>query len=93
VAVALQARFPWPTATWLEDILTGDAEAWDVGEFARCFPGEAHHRSTSYVTGENEPSVFGIGVFGQNLLIEPADEIVVVKLSPKAVAWTKGASP
>jgi CubicO group peptidase (beta-lactamase class C family) len=74
-------------SAWLEDILTaGDAIAWAEGDFAKYFPGiEAHYRSKWYVMRGKEPLIFGVGVFGQNLFIDPANEIVIVKFSSHAL--------
>jgi CubicO group peptidase (beta-lactamase class C family) len=72
---------------WLEDILTaGDPVAWGEGDFAKYFPGaEAHYRSKWYVLRGKEPLVFGVGVFGQNLFVDPVNETVIAKFSSHAL--------
>jgi CubicO group peptidase (beta-lactamase class C family) len=74
-------------STWLEDVLTaGDATAWAEGDFAKYFPGvEAHYRSKWYVMRGKEPLIFGVGVFGQNLYIDPTNGLVIVKFSSHAL--------
>lgn len=68
---------------WIDDILNnGDADAWDQGDFACYFPGKVmHYRSKWYVMRGSEPVVFGVGVFGQNVFIDRANEIVIAKFS------------
>ena len=72
---------------WIEDIETaGDPEAWDAGDFAPFFPGRAmHYRSQWYVLRGENPLVFGIGIHGQNLYVDRRAEVVVVRLSSRAV--------
>ena len=74
-------------SAWLEDILAaGDPVAWGEGDFAKYFPGlEAHYRSKWYVLRGKEPLIFGVGVFGQNLFIDPANETVIAKYSSHAL--------
>ena len=73
-------------ADWIDDILTGgDTAAWDAGDFASYFPGmEAHYRSKWYVRRGAAPMAFGVGVFGQNVFVDPEHGIVVAKLSSQA---------
>ena len=73
-------------AEWIEDILeAGDPEAWNAGDFAPYFPGmDAHYRSKWYVRRGESPLAFGVGVFGQNVFVDPAHGIVVAKMSSHA---------
>ncbi|WP_204352905.1 serine hydrolase domain-containing protein [Salinicola peritrichatus] len=68
---------------WMIDIMTsGDRDAWDRGDFIELFPGvPMHYRNQWYVEHGEHPMVFGIGVFGQNVFIEPASDLVIVKFS------------
>ncbi len=70
-------------AWWIDDILdNGDAEAWNQGDFAAYFPDRPiHYRSKWYVLRGREPVIFGVGVFGQNLFIDRANQIVIAKFS------------
>ena len=72
---------------WIDDIETaGDREAWDAGDFAPFFPGRAmHYRSQCYVLRGENPLVFGIGIHGQNLYVDRRAEVVVVRLSSRAL--------
>jgi CubicO group peptidase (beta-lactamase class C family) len=73
---------------WIEDITrNGDAGAWDRGDFAHLFPGAAmHYRDKWYVTREEKPMLFGLGVNGQNLFIDRARQVVIAKFSSQASA-------
>ncbi len=75
-------------AAWIDDILSnGDAAAWDGGDFAQLFPGMAmHYRDKWYVTRGAKPLLFGLGVNGQNLFVDRANEIVVAKFSSQEAA-------
>ena len=72
---------------WIDDIETGgDPEAWDAGDFAPFFPGRAmHYRSQCYVLRGDRPLIFGIGIHGQNLYVDRRAEVVVVRLSSRAL--------
>ncbi len=75
-----------PTS-WIEDIMTaGDPDAWSVGDFEKYFPGLAmHYRSKWYVLREKVPLIFGVGVFGQNVFIDPTNSVVIAKFSSQAL--------
>jgi CubicO group peptidase (beta-lactamase class C family) len=68
---------------WIDDILnSGDARAWDEGDFTKYFPSmPIHYRSKWYVLRGQAPVMFGVGVFGQNVFIDRRNRIVVAKLS------------
>lgn len=72
---------------WIEDIeQAGDPAAWNAGDFAPFFPGRAmHYRSQCYVLRGENPLVFGIGIHGQNLYVDRRAEVVVVRLSSRAL--------
>jgi CubicO group peptidase (beta-lactamase class C family) len=71
-----------PTA-WTLDIATGgDAEAWRKGEFARAFGGMTmRYRSGWYVIDDAPQVLFAMGIHGQNLFLDRANDIVVAKVS------------
>jgi CubicO group peptidase (beta-lactamase class C family) len=74
-------------SSWIEDILTrGDPQAWDAGDFVKYFPRTSvHYRSMWYVLRGPAPMIFAVGVFGQNLFIDPKNQIVIAKFSSQAL--------
>lgn len=77
---------------WINDILTaGDADAWNRGDFIDLYPGASmHYRSKWYVEHGPHPMVFGLGVFGQNVFVEPDSDLVIAKFSSQPVALEAG---
>lgn len=77
---------------WLSDILTnGDAQAWLEGDFYELFSrADMHYRSKWYVLRGSRPLIFGLGVFGQNLFIDPVADLVVAKASSQPLALDEG---
>ncbi len=69
-------------ASILED---GDADAWKAGPFLEYY-GDApmHYRAKWYVEREKHPRLFGMGIHGQNLFVDPRNEIVIAKFSSQA---------
>jgi CubicO group peptidase (beta-lactamase class C family) len=72
---------------WLEELETdGDAAAWAAGDLAQYYPGlPIHYRSKWYVVEGRSPLVFGMGIHGQNLFVDRANELVIAKLSSQAL--------
>ena len=68
---------------WLRDIVDFDGQAaWKTGDFFDLFAGaKMHYRSKWYILHGERPLVFGLGVFGQHLFIDPAADLVVAKCS------------
>ena len=68
-------------ARWIEDILSnGDPQAWKEGDFYETLgQRDMHYRTKWYVQRDAKPLVYGIGIHGQFLFVDP-----VRKLS---VAW------
>jgi CubicO group peptidase (beta-lactamase class C family) len=66
---------------WLRDILGFDGRAaWRTGDFHDLFGGaEMHYRSQWYVARGARPMVFGVGVFGQHVFIDPAADLVIAQ--------------
>lgn len=66
---------------WLDDIVGFDgAAAWNKGDFFDLFAGaNMHYRSQWYVLRGERPVVFGVGVFGQHVFIDPAADLVIAK--------------
>jgi CubicO group peptidase (beta-lactamase class C family) len=73
-------------AAWLHDIAHGgDAEAWTAGSFGPYYPGvEMHYRRKWYVERGAKPVLFGLGIHGQNVYVDAANEIVIAKYSSQA---------
>jgi CubicO group peptidase (beta-lactamase class C family) len=76
---------------WIDDIVhNGDAQAWRQGDFAEYFPDmPIRYRSKWYVLQGDAPMLFCLGVNGQNLFVDPANEIVMAKFSSQAAAMDK----
>ena len=76
--------------SWLQDIQSnGSKEAWVNGNFIDYFPKmDMHYRSKWYVDyGSSNSSgdlIFGLGVHGQNLFINPEKRIIVAKFSSQS---------
>ncbi|HEY1228940.1 MAG TPA: serine hydrolase, partial [Ramlibacter sp.] len=64
---------------WLADIVDFDGSAaWKAGDFFDLFGGaDMHYRSKWYVLRGERPLVFGVGVFGQHVFVDPAADLVV----------------
>jgi CubicO group peptidase (beta-lactamase class C family) len=76
---------------WLEDIVgTGSRDAWDAGDMMQYFPGlPMHYRGKWYTWHGAARVMFGFGFAGQFLLVDPANEIVIAKLSSQALPLDK----
>jgi CubicO group peptidase (beta-lactamase class C family) len=68
---------------WIEDILNFDGtSAWTSGDFDELFAGaDMHYRSQWYVLRGARPLIFGVGVFGQHIFVDPAADWVMAKCS------------
>ena len=66
---------------WLDDIVGFDGTAaWNTGDFFDLFGGaQMHYRSQWYVLRGERPMIFGAGVFGQHVFIDPAADLVVAQ--------------
>ncbi|MBR2686458.1 MAG: serine hydrolase [Aquamicrobium sp.] len=65
--------------TWVRDTTTaGSLEAWKRGDFAHLFA-QGRYRNKWYQSGKG--SYCGIGIHGQWLFVDPASEVVIVKMS------------
>ncbi len=72
--------------SWIADILeNGDTDAWNAGSFVEFFPGATmHYRAKWYVERGRAPLLSGLGIHGQNLFIDPVNQIVIAKFSSQA---------
>ena len=66
-------------ASWLEDIIkNGDPQAWKDGDFYnKMGQREIHYRSKWYIQRDSEPLIFGVGIHGQFLFVDPAKNLSV----------------
>jgi CubicO group peptidase (beta-lactamase class C family) len=71
---------------WIADIIgNGDTDAWNASTFTELYPGAVmHYRSKWYVEHGPKPVLFGMGIHGQNLFVDPANNIVIAKFSSQA---------
>lgn len=71
--------------SFLEDLRRGDSAAWANGDLAYLYPGLAmRYRNQWYVLDGGAPLYFGMGIHGQNLFVDPANELVIAKFSSQA---------
>jgi hypothetical protein len=67
--------------SWIEDIRTkGDPAAWAAGDMAKLIPG-GRYRGKWYSLGNDRGAHCAIGIHGQWVYIDPASDVVIVKLS------------
>jgi CubicO group peptidase (beta-lactamase class C family) len=76
---------------FIEDVFhNGDPKAWSDGDMIAYFGDRPmHYRSKWYVLRDRSIA-FGLGVYGQNLFVDRANDIVVAKLSSQAPPLDKG---
>ncbi|MAD94312.1 MAG: serine hydrolase [Rhodobacteraceae bacterium] len=67
-----------PTS-WIEDLLeNGDPKAWKKGDFYNEMgKRDIHYRSKWYIRRGSEPLIFGVGIHGQFLFVNPARKISI----------------
>lgn len=66
---------------WAEDTCRGgSAEAWQQGDFVHLL-GQGRYRNKWYQTGYANGAFLAIGIHGQWLYVNPAAEVVIVKMS------------
>jgi hypothetical protein len=70
-------------SNWLEDIFhNGDPEAWRDGDFYETMGSrDMHYRSKWYVKRGVEPLIFGVGIHGQFLFVDPTKKMSVAWFS------------
>ena len=72
-------------AEFLRDLQRGDQKAWQAGDLRAYYPGlPMRYRNKWYMVDGKAPLFFGMGIHGQNLFVDPANEIVIAKLSSQA---------
>ncbi|MEM9059118.1 MAG: serine hydrolase [Pseudomonadota bacterium] len=67
--------------SWIDDIeQNGDPQAWDNGSMKEYFPDlSMHYRSKWYVLRDRGPIMMGIGIHGQNLIVDRKAELVMAR--------------
>ena len=73
-------------SAWIDDIeRNGDRQAWEEGDLRQYYPGlPIKYRSKWYVLEGKSPLMFGMGIHGQNLFVDRANQLVIAKLSSQA---------
>ena len=68
---------------WLDDIVqNGDPQAWVQGDFYdEMGQREMHYRSKWYVMRDSNPLIFGLGIHGQFLFIDPTKHLSIAWFS------------
>jgi CubicO group peptidase (beta-lactamase class C family) len=73
-----------PTA-WIEDMFgNGDPKAWSDGDMISYLGERPMHYRTQWYVLRDRAIAFGLGVYGQNVFVDRANEIVVAKVSSQA---------
>jgi CubicO group peptidase (beta-lactamase class C family) len=69
--------------SWIDSMLRdGDNSAWNAGPFTDLYPGvPMHYRAKWYVERDKHPRMFGMGIHGQNLFVDPKNRLVIAKFS------------
>lgn len=66
---------------WIDDIRNnGNAEAWSRGELTKVFP-NGNYRSKWYTVDRNHTPFAAVGIHGQWIYIDPANDTVIVRVS------------
>jgi CubicO group peptidase (beta-lactamase class C family) len=72
-------------AGWIDDIRhNGDSQAWQEGQWRDSFAAisrNMHYRSGWYVLDDAPQLLFAMGIHGQNLFIDAANNMVIAKVS------------
>jgi CubicO group peptidase (beta-lactamase class C family) len=70
---------------WVRDTLTGGSHAaWKTGDFAHLVE-NGRYRNKWYETGFDSGAFFAVGIHGQWLYVDPAAEVVLVKVSSQPI--------
>lgn len=79
---AREERTIVPSA-WIDDLWrNGDRAAWKTGEWQKLFPYRSmSYRGGWYVVDDEPQTMFAMGIHGQNLFVDPANRLVIAKLS------------
>jgi CubicO group peptidase (beta-lactamase class C family) len=76
---------------WIADIrFNGNKAAWRSGQYRGYWNPDGAYRSFWYVAGDADGSFEALGIHGQRLHINPARDLVVVRLSSFPAAVSRG---
>jgi CubicO group peptidase (beta-lactamase class C family) len=66
---------------WIDDIRTkGNAEAWSRGDLTKVFP-NGNYRSKWYTIDRSHTAFAAVGIHGQWIYVDPANETVIARVS------------
>jgi CubicO group peptidase (beta-lactamase class C family) len=69
-------------AGWIEDMLGGgDPNAWAAGDMIPYFGDRPMHYRNKWYVLRSRDVAFGLGVYGQNVFVDQANELVIAKVS------------
>jgi CubicO group peptidase (beta-lactamase class C family) len=69
-------------AAWIEDVLRGgDPSAWAAGDMIPYYGDRPMHYRNQWYTLRQRDIAFGLGVYGQNVFVDKANELVIAKFS------------
>jgi CubicO group peptidase (beta-lactamase class C family) len=72
-------------AAWIEDMfVNGDPKAWSDGDLISYMGDRSMHYRNQWYVLRDRAIAFGLGVYGQNVFVDRANEIVVAKVSSQA---------
>ena len=76
---------------WIADIrFNGDNAAWREGQYRGYWNPDGAYRSFWYMSGDTDGSFDAIGIHGQRLHINPAQNLIIVRLSSHPEAVSRG---
>ena len=76
---------------WIDDMLGGgDPKAWAAGDMIAYFGDRRMHYRNKWYVLRDSGIAFGLGVYGQNLFVDKANEVVVAKVSSQPPPLDKG---
>lgn len=77
-------------ACWIEDMHDGgDPKAWTAGDMVSYFGDRPmHYRNNWYVLRDRHIAL-GLGVYGQNVFVDKANKLVIIKVSAQALPLNK----
>jgi CubicO group peptidase (beta-lactamase class C family) len=77
---------------WVDDVMcNGDRESWRQGEFAAAFRGlDMSYRNGWYVIHNEPETLFAMGIHGQHLFVDRANDLVIAKVSSQTLPIDPG---
>ena len=80
-----RGQTPIIPAGWIEDTLGGgDPKAWAAGDMISYFSDRPMHYRNKWYTLRKRDIAFGLGVYGQNVFVDKANQLVIAKVSSQA---------